>query len=532
MKKWNVAVYLRLSSDDGDKAESNSIANQKSLIRNFIKKNNDMKDIFYYTDDGYSGTNFDRPDFQRMFNDIKNGKVNCIIVKDLSRLGRNYIEVGNYIEQIFPLYNIRFIAVNDNIDSFKDPKSVSDVIVPVKNLMNDEYARDISNKVRSVLDNKKEKGEFIGSFAPYGYIRNPNDKHKFIVDKEAEKVIKKIFNMILSGKSKKDVVNELNTLNIATPRVHKIENGTIKSTIKESVKKWTPKKIDEILKNQTYTGDLVQGVRKKVSHKIHKNKRVNTENWVIIPNHHKPIVSKEDFKKVQELLYERNIRINSENGYDIFSGHLGCNECGENMIIRKSQYHTYYYCRTYLKHKNCFPNSFRKEELEKTVIEILNNFRNIVNEIDSKINEILMKKEINYDGEIIKAKIEQVTNNIDKYIKLRNEIKSDLNANLISEEEYWEYSAEYSKKVNDLKKEKDKLEIKLTEIGVGVEKDNKWIEKLKNIKEVKELNRLLIDDLIEDIVIDKERNVKVIFKCEDKYFEALDFIKKHNCDII
>ena len=212
MSKWNVAAYLRLSSDDGDKAESNSIGNQRSIINQYIKQNKEFKNVEYYIDDGYSGTSFDRPDFKRMLSDIENKKIDCIIVKDLSRLGRNYIEVGNYIEQIFPNYGIRFIAINDNVDGYKDPKSVNNVIVPFKNLMNDEYARDISNKVRSVLDNKKAKGQFIGSFAPYGYVRDSKNKYKFVVDKEAAKVVKKIFNMALNGKSKKDIAIELNSL--------------------------------------------------------------------------------------------------------------------------------------------------------------------------------------------------------------------------------------------------------------------------------------------------------------------------------
>ena len=188
---WKVGVYCRLSSEDGDNAESDSIGNQRQIIQDFLKKEDNVVIVDYYSDDGYSGTTFNRPEFKRLFNALTNGDINTIIVKDLSRFGRNYIEVGNYIEQIFPLYNIRFIAINDNIDSYKDPKSTSSVIVPFKNLMNDEYARDISQKVRSVLDSKKANGQFIGSYAPYGYLRNPKDKYKFIVDKEAEKVVKK-----------------------------------------------------------------------------------------------------------------------------------------------------------------------------------------------------------------------------------------------------------------------------------------------------------------------------------------------------
>ena len=220
MYKWKAAVYLRLSIEDNQRNESNSISNQKDLINLHLKKEKDLKIYDYYIDDGFTGTDFERPGFQRLLTDMKNGKINTVVVKDLSRLGRNYIEVGNYIEQIFPLYNIMFIAVNDTIDSFKDPKSVNDIIVPVKNLMNDEYARDISNKIRSVLDSKRINGEFIGSFAPYGYMKDPNDKHKLIIDKNASKVVRKIFRKILSGYSRQDVIDDLNKCGILPPRTY------------------------------------------------------------------------------------------------------------------------------------------------------------------------------------------------------------------------------------------------------------------------------------------------------------------------
>ena len=412
MKKWNIAAYLRLSSDDGDKAESNSIGNQRSIVKQYINSNKLSSSIKYYIDDGYSGTTFDRPDFKKMVDDIKDNKINCIIVKDLSRLGRNYIEVGNYIEQIFPSYNIRFIAINDNIDTGKDPKSASSIIVPFKNLMNDEYARDISQKVRSVLDSKKGQGKFIGSYAPYGYLRDPKDKYKFIIDKEPAKIVKKIFSMILSGKSKKEIANELNSLQKSTPRVYKLENGITHYNINDLTKLWNSKK------------------------------------------------------------------------------------------------------------------------LESLVIDFINNFRNVVIEIDQKIEQIVSQKEISYDIDIIKAKIDNIDNEINKFVKLRNEIKDDLKEKFITEAEYWEYSADYSKKISEYRKEKINLEDRLENISFESKNNEDWFNEIKKLKEVKKIDRLLIKELIEDIVIDENQNIKIIFKCEDKYFEALDFIKRQNYDII
>ena len=205
MSKYKVSGYIRLSKEDKIKDESNSVTNQKAIIDSYVKKNEDLELIEFYIDDGYSGTTFDRPEYKRMIEDILSGKVDTIIVKDLSRFGRNHIEADDYLENILPGYNVRFISTIDEIDSLKNPKSISSIAVPLKNLMNDQYARDISEKVRSTLKIKQLNGEFIGVTAPYGYLKDPKDKHKFIIDKESSYIVKKIFNMILLGKSRKEI---------------------------------------------------------------------------------------------------------------------------------------------------------------------------------------------------------------------------------------------------------------------------------------------------------------------------------------
>ena len=223
MQKYKVGAYLRLSKEEfNNEKESNSITNQKLIIDNYLKEHKEYKLVDYYIDDGYSGTTFDRPQYKRMLKDIVEGKVNTIIVKDLSRFGRNHIESDNYIENILPGYNVSFISIIDEIDSLKNPKSVSSIAVPLKNLMNDQYSRNISEKVRSILKIKQLNGEFIGVTAPYGYLKNSKDKHKFIIDKEASYVVKKIFNMILLGNSRKEIAEHLNSKNILTPSLYKL----------------------------------------------------------------------------------------------------------------------------------------------------------------------------------------------------------------------------------------------------------------------------------------------------------------------
>ena len=222
---WKPALYIRLSREDGDREESNSIASQRELLTEFADAQTDMAAPRLYTDDGYTGTDFDRPNFQRMIDDLRAGVVNCVIVKDLSRFGRNYVGVGEYLEHIFPLLNVRFISVSDNVDSFVDPRSVNSLIVPFKNIINDEYCRDISNKVRASLDLKRRQGKFIGSFASYGYRKDPDDHSHLLIDEPAAAVVRDIFDWFIGGTSVLGIAKKLNAMGIPNPSAYKRQQG-------------------------------------------------------------------------------------------------------------------------------------------------------------------------------------------------------------------------------------------------------------------------------------------------------------------
>jgi len=532
MSKWIAAGYFRLSREDGDNAESDSIKNQKDLLTYFLKKEKDIKINDYYIDDGYSGTDFERPDFQRMLSDIMNGKINTIIVKDLSRFGRNYIEVGKYLEEILPSYNIRFIAINDNIDSYKDPKSVNNIIVPFKNLMNDEYARDVSNKVRSILDNKKTNGEFIGIAAPYGYLKDPNNKHKFIVDKNASKVVKKIFSMALDGKSKCEIVSELNKYGILTPSQYKMDKDIVNSKKSNKTNLWNTKMIDRILQNQSYTGDLIQNKRKRISHKVHKLVYIDSDDWIIVPNHHTSLISKEKFNQIQNTVYNRDNRVNKEKKYDVFSGHLKCNECGNILTIRRAKGIEYFYCTSYVKKKTCSKHTTRKNNLEEMVLKIINNQIELVIDLDNKIDSIIRENDVNYDYEILKNRIYDIEERISKYNILKNSVKIDYENDYISKEEYKEYEKEYNFFLTKLNNEKDKTITKIEKTCYNSDKNKNWIQEFKKNKNINTLTKKVVDELIDDIFVYENGNIKICFKYQDEYFEAIDFIKKHNCDII
>lgn len=388
MQKYKVAGYVRLSKEDKIKDESNSVTNQKAIMKSYIKNNTDLELVDFYIDDGYSGTTFDRPDFKRMIRDITENKVNTIIAKNLSRFGRNHIESDNYLENILPGYNVRFISILDDIDSLKNPKSVSSIAVPLKNLMNDQYARDISEKVKSTLKIKQLNGEFIGVTAPYGYLKNPKDKHKFIIDRESSYIVKKIFNMILLGKSRKEIAKHLNNKNILTPSLYKLNKEKVNTEELIVSKKWNAEIVNRILRNETYIGTLIQNIKTKPNYRTDKLIDVNKYKWIITENHHEPIISKEKFDEVQKLL-NRKVKANKDNEIDLFSGYLKCLHCGNHLIIRKSKNQVYYYCSSYLKDNSCLKYSINKKRLEQIVKdEIIKKFN--IEQLDRKtLNELI-----------------------------------------------------------------------------------------------------------------------------------------------
>ena len=365
-KIYHAAIYVRLSKEDGDvaaagKAESNSISNQKNLIKDFLKDREDIEVVSERVDDGYSGSDFERPAFQMMLEDIKRGVVDCVIVKDLSRFGREYIDSGMYIERLFPALGVRFIAVNDGYDSLDRKDSSDDIIIPFKNLINDAYCRDISVKIRSHLEVKRRNGEFIGSFAAYGYRKKADDRHKLEVDAYAAGVVQDIFRMKLHGMSQDAIANQLNESGILPPAEYKTSMGSNYQTgfkVKEK-SGWSSVAVRRILTNEIYIGNLVQGRQTTPNHKVKQAYLTEESDWVRIEKSHEPVVSDRDFEVVQRLL-AMDTRTAPGNGevYPL-SGLVACGGCGMPMIRKTTKaggkVYSYYICATNKATKECRP---------------------------------------------------------------------------------------------------------------------------------------------------------------------------------
>lgn len=383
-KKYHAAIYLRLSREDGDvtagtKKESNSISNQKELILEYLEQHPEIEVVSIREDDGYSGVNFDRPGFLLMQEDIKNKVVDCVIVKDLSRFGRNYIETGRYLEKIYPTLGVRFIAINDDYDSM-DPNGTENILIAFKNLMNDSYLRDISTKIRSHLKVKITQGQCIAAFAVYGYLKSEDDRHKLVIDPFAGEVVKDIFRMRLDGMSSKAIAEILNDRKILCPLEYKKSKGYRYSTAfkKNRVAKWSNTSVSNILTNEIYTGVMAQGKTTTPNHKIKTLEKIDPKDWTRVENTHEPIIDKFYFEIVQKSL-ERDTRCSPKTGLvPPLSGMVFCGDCGNvmthNVVTVKKEgkitkkYH-YNLCGGYAKEKTCTPHRILADELIPIVLD-------------------------------------------------------------------------------------------------------------------------------------------------------------------
>ncbi|MEF2663349.1 MAG: recombinase family protein [Bacilli bacterium] len=528
---WKVGVYCRLSSEDGDNAESDSIGNQRQIIKDFLKKEENIVIVDYYSDDGYSGTTFNRPEFKRLFNALTSGDINTIIVKDLSRFGRNYIGVGNYIEQIFPLYNTRFIAVNDNIDSYKDPKSINNVIVPFKNLMNDEYARDISQKVRSVLLNKSKNGEWVGGTCPYGYKKNPDNIHQLIIDEEEAPVVRKIFKMAVDGDGHIKIAKFLNDNGILCRKEvqrRKKYNLSMNAEDEEIVYHWSTSTIGKMVTSEIYIGNLVWNRTGSISYKDHRQIYRPKSEWIIVEGTHEPIISNEEFNKIQEIINERVANKKKPEKLTIYKYKIKCADCGRAMCkmedTRDGRNSSNFYCRNYkTTSSKCTPHKIKTSDLDNMVIEsIIMQIKSVLN-IEKTVKQMRDSNTLT-NKKVYEDKIEKLNLDIDKIKKLKRKSYEDWKLEKITKEEFLLLSNDCENKI-----EKNDLEIKEYEEKIknslkDIKEEEYWIEHFRRNKKIKNLTRDVIEELIDCIYVHEGGNITIKFKYQDEYERVLNGI--------
>ena len=511
VKLTKYGMYLRLSRDDDSKTESESIKNQKIFLNEYIAKHSNWFLVDIYTDDGYTGTNFNRPDFIRLINDVNAGKIDLVITKDLSRLGRDYIQVGYYTENYFPARNIRYIAVNDGVDTFS--KTGHNDIGPFLAVVNDMYAKDISKKVRTVKRTKAQKGEFIGAFAPYGYKKHPNDITKLIVDEEAAEVVKYIFNEYINGKGLAYIAHRLNERKIDCPSVYKQRNS--RYHCKAIANLWGHNTIKSILTNKVYTGDLIQHKGEMVSYKVKKYRLLPKSEYLIKENAHEAIIDKKTFELAQDILKRKAHNIHrKENTEHLLAGLLYCPICHNKYTYQKQsglKDDMVAICSMYNRYGKdyCTRRAIRESVLNKFVVEDLR--KNLTEKIDKeKLINSIDKNSINIEKKNIEKRITDNKKRINEINKILKTAYEDRVNGIIDTNEFITYSESYKKEQEELIQKTENLNLKLQDYENTKEKE--LIKYIKEIVSFENIDRNIILNLIDSIEIMDKNNIKINYK--------------------
>lgn len=525
--KYKTAAYLRLSKGDGDsdcssKGESNSISNQRLIIERFLQDNEEFELVETYVDDGYTGTNFDRPGVQKMLEDIDAGIIDCVIVKDLSRFGRERIETGMYILKEFESKGIRFIAINDNYDSLTAGSGDKHLVMPIKAMTNDFYSQDISNKVKASQSVKREKGEFMGAQAPFGYVKDPDNPNHLLVDPEAANIVRMIFAKRISGMSANEIAEHLKTAGVMTPSCYKeAHDPSYRNTsTKPGRSNWSAKQVLTVLKNETYLGSVVQGKTRRVSYKVNRRVNIPEEEWCVVPNMHEPIVSESDFNIVKSLLKRDTMKASGRTGSYLFSGLLFCGDCGSPMLRRlrrnKDGSHVSYICKGYTNKEGCSSHKMPADDLEKLVTASINNMMLTLceySELAANIDKIAVSKD---EAVMQNEELAILREEIDKVETYRMGLFEDAQEGLISSEMYDRLKKQYDERINSINssiEERTKMIDKL--YSKGLEAEN-IIKSFRNNPRIEKLDRVLLATLIDRILVYDNGTIEIVYRYSDE----------------
>lgn len=532
---WCVGFYIRLSREDKrGKDESESITNQRLILTDYLEQQDDDDEYIYideYVDDGVSGTtDEERENFQRLLADIQKGKINCVIVKNLARSFRNNGDQSYYLGDWFPRNNVRFISLyQQSIDTYKDPQNAQNIAVPVQGVLNEEHARGTSESVRRTFDKKREKGLHIGSFAAYGYSKDPEDKNALIIDEEAAEHVKSIFTYFLDGMSKNAIVRKLNDNGILCPAAYKQSKGMkYKNPNAEGGNPlWCAVSVGNILKNRLYVGDMVQGRYRTKSYKIHIQETVPEDEWFIVENTHQPIIKREDFDKVQGLLKKDTRTAPMKKNLYLFSGFLRCADCGKAMTRSAVRGNVYYYCRTYKDRSKsaCTKHTIRHNHLEYGVLYAIKQMVYIAvefSEIVSRINAAPLQKSQSVRlNELIAAKEKELA----KIMRYKQSIYQDWKDGEISHKDYRHMQENYERQIEAINEVINNLHEEKAELENGIDTENPFLAAFRKHENIDKLTREILIDLVEQIKVHENGNINVKLKFANEYRRIAEYIR-------
>lgn len=517
------ALYIRLSREDGDKTESLSVANQRLKLQEYVKKLPELSHLKteYYIDDGYTGTNFNRPGFEKLRSDIEAGLISVVIVKDLSRLGRHMPKVTELIQEYFPSKRVRFIAIDDNIDKqFFDLDTSEEMMIDMKNMFNGFYPKDISKKVRSTFRTKQHAGQFIGAFACYGYRKDPANHNHLIIDEPAAEIVRRIFSLYLSGKGQKTIAKILNDDGILCPSEYKKMCGLNYHNSKrlEHTTYWTYSSIRNILRHRIYTGTMVQNTSFR---QICNNKaiRLPKEQWIIVPNTHEAIIDQEMFDQVQELLSHHNRPSSLNQNIHIFAGLLKCGDCGRAMVKINRRGITSFTCGSYNRYGTHYCSAHNIEEA--IIAEIIRNDLNVILTSIHNLQDLIEmeQKQLEKAEKGNRSEITRLENEIQKIVLKKSRAYDDYMEDLITKAEYIRYKEKCDQLTANLTKQ---IAILSSEAETKEPKQNTWIKRLLEIGYIEKLDRETVVEMVHRIFIYDDNRIQIIYNFSDELHHVME----------
>lgn len=531
-KIYKAGLYARISVETEKKRESDTIGNQLQLLRDYVSEHADLTVFDIYSDDDLSGTDFIRPEFSRMMNDLRDGKINCIIVKDLSRLGRNYLESGEYIEMVFPFFGCRFISVTDRFDT---QYQQADISVQLKNMANEMYAKDISRKICSTMRTIQEQGKFAGSRAPYGYRLDPVDKHHLVIDEETAPIVKQLFELLADGNTIHYVATTMNSKGIPSPGRLLYERG-IATTDHFKNSKWYMPTVRRILQDEIYLGWMVSGKFRSTYHSTGKkgSQPVPREEWIITKGTHESIVTEELFNKVQEYF----MRMKEEHGQtavynskskkaSIFKGHLRCGECGQAMFLRNKHGHgkvsAWYYCALHENYNSsyCVKKAVKKQDVEDIALKLIRTQIKLFTDAREMIIALNKKESSKTKYRIYNDQIRNVKKQIEKHMNLKASLYEDFANGVLSQSDYISMGQEYAKKADELRIFLAELEKEAQKYSQTYAMNGSWTQIIEQYQNADTLTEEMIDAFIAEMILYNNGHVEVKFRFKDELDEVI-----------
>lgn len=543
-KIYKTAIYARLSRED-NLNQSDSIENQLALLNDYVGNRPFLRLIGTFIDNGYTGTDFDRPEWQKLMEAVQAKEVDCIIVKDLSRLGRNYIETGEFLEKICPFFGIRFIAINDNFDT-ETVEASGQLSVSLSNIINDYYAKDISRKVSSALRSKMENGEFIGAWEKYGYLKDPGNKNQLIINPETAPIVKQIFLWRSEGMSYMGINKKLNDSGVPSPGQYKANRGIVtNNNQKDRVILWNKHMVTEILKDITYLGHLAQRKGSQCLYAGISYHRTEEQNWIVVENTHEPIIEQELFDKVQAINNAAAEKAKANSGkYDhlpkavnIYGKKFTCADCGSVMKLvrsfstKKDKVYFTFKCPTYAEHgtRACNAKKMRKADLDEAVLATIKAQLDLFVDMQDSLHQLLALKKAKAKQSKQKDEIKSLKKKLDHKKGLFGGLYRDLREGLISDEDYAQTREVIMVEIKRLEQQLSELEGTTNRFAEQLRGEEKWAELVEKYHNATEVTAEMVDAMILSMKMNEDSSLSIEFNYMDEFksiFDVTEILRK------